>query len=263
MSFGNSYKPSPPTSLSQAELHGPDPFDINFVFPLHLESLETDRVKLVPFIPRVYGEAYWANVGNNPDLLRYYPAAWPTYESFLTYHETYIRRSPENTLLAILDKTRPDPEHPERSGSFAGVLGLYHTSSANLCTEIAFVVIFPAFQRTHVASNAVGILLRYCLEPPSASPPGLGLRRVQWCAHERNVASAKLAERMGFKREGVMRWHWVLPEVLARDGNKPGPNDKYPEKYGRNTVLLSVCWDDWERGVRDNVQRNIDRKTEA
>lgn len=263
MSFINSYKSPPQATLSQEKLYGPNPFDINFVFPLHLESLETDRVKLVPFIPRVYGEAYWENVSSNPDLLRYYPTVRPTYESFLTYHETYIRNSAENTSFAILDKTRPDPEHPERAGSFAGVLGLYHTSNTNLSTEIAFVAIFPSFQRTHVASNAVGVLLRYCLQPPSASPPGLGLRRVQWCAHERNVASVRLAERMGFRREGIIRWHWVLPEVLARDGNKPGPNDQYPEKYGRNTVLLSVCWDDWERGVRDNVRCNIDRKTNA
>lgn len=263
MSFINSYKPTTPATLSQAELYGPEPFDINFVFPLRLESLETERVKLVPFNPRVHGKQYWGVVDNDPDFLRYYSVAWPTFESFLTHHETRIRTDPGNTLLAIIDKTRLDPEHPEYSGSFAGALGLFFTSEANLTTEIAFVAIFPAFQRTHVASNAVGALLRYCLEPLDASPPGLGLRRVQWCAHEKNLASVRLAERMGFKREGLIRWHRVLPEVLARDGNKPRPNDRYLEKYSWHIVLLSACWDDWEQGVRDNVRRHIDRKADA
>ena len=260
MSFTNSYTAPKPPTLSAEELYGPEPFDINFVFPIRTESLETERVKLTPFIPRLHAKQYWGYVGSDPDLLRYYPGTWPTFESMLFYYEVYVRADPSNTLLAIIDKTRPDPEHPEYGGSFAGVLGLYHTSDSNLRTEIAFVLIFPPFQRTHVAGNAVGVLLRYCLELPTAPVPGLGLRRVQWCAHEKNIASVKLAERMGFKREGMIRWHWVLPEVLARDGNMPGKNDKFPEKPGRNTHVLSVCWDTWEDGVREVVQNNIDRK---
>ena len=203
MAFVNSYKAPPPPVVSEDELYGPDPYDVNFTFPLPPESLQSERVRLTPFIPREYAEEHWKHVGGDPDLLRYYPASWPTLESFLYYEEAYVRRDPGNVALAIIDRTRPDPAHPERGGTYAGIVGLYYTSSANLFTEIAFLVVFPPFQRTHVARNTVGILLRFCLELPSASPPGLGLRRVQWRAHEKNAPSIALAERMGFTNEGI------------------------------------------------------------
>ena len=163
-----------------------------------------------------------------------------------------MRGNPANTYFAVLDKTRDD--------ALAGVMGLFHCSATNLCAEIAWIAVLPAFQRTHVASNAVGTLLKYCLESEHASSPGLGLRRVQWVCHWRNVPSATIAERMGFKREGLLRWNIVLPEELSENGNKPGEQDKWPERYGRHTLVLSVCWDDWEGGVRELVQKNIDRE---
>ena len=262
MSWTNSYQPPEATPLAESELYGPEPFDVNFVWPIDPELLETDRVKLVPFIPRIHGKHFWSQVEAAPDLLRYYPSAWTSLEAFLQYHEGYVRRDSAHVLLTIIDKTRPDDAHPEfDGGSLAGVIGLYNSSAANLSTEIAFVVVLPAFQRTHISSNAVGILQRYCLDLPTASPPGLGLRRVQWCAHSKNLGSARLAERMGFVREGVRRWMWVLPEQLRRDGETPRPGDKWPEKPGRHTLVLSCCWDDWEGGAKEIVQRNIDRRT--
>lgn len=263
MSWTNSYAPpnTQPETISEAELYGPEPYDANFIWPIRPESLETERVKVVPFVPRIHAKPFWAKVETAPDLLRYYPGVWPTLEAFLIYLELHVRRVPGNALFTIIDKTKPDPEHPEfEGGSLAGVIGLYHSSAEHLWTEIAFVAILPAFQRTHVASNATGILLRYCLDLPSASPPGLGLRRVQWCAHTKNLGSVKLAERMGFRNEGVTRWMWVLPPKLMRDGEKAREGDQWPEKPGRHTVKLSVCWDDWEGGVRGIVQKNVDRK---
>ncbi|KAF7794144.1 hypothetical protein EIP86_005275 [Pleurotus ostreatoroseus] len=259
MSFVNHYKPPTPKQYTEDELYGPEPYDVNFVFPLPLEGLETERVKLTPFIPRLHAEQYWENGGNDPSLFRYYPYTLDSLDSFLANLETSIRRDPANVVFVIIDKTRPDPAHPELGGSFAGIIGLFYSSEAKLTTEIAFVLIFRAFQRTHVASNAVGALLRYCLEVPAASPPGLGLRRVQWCAHSRNLASARLAERMGFKREGIIRWHWVLSEHLARDGNMPRKTDRWPEKPGRDTVLLSLCWDDWEGGAKEVAEKEMNR----
>ena len=64
---------------------------------------------------------------------------------------------------------------------------------------------------------------------------------------------------MGFKREGVMRWHWILSEDHARDGNMPRKTDKWPEKPGRDSILLSLCWDDWEDGARELVQKQMSK----
>ena len=60
MAYVNSYTPQPEPSLSQAELYGPEPYELNSVYPIHFPSLETDRVKLTPFIPRIYAERFWA-----------------------------------------------------------------------------------------------------------------------------------------------------------------------------------------------------------
>ncbi|KIP02225.1 hypothetical protein PHLGIDRAFT_16682 [Phlebiopsis gigantea 11061_1 CR5-6] len=188
--------PPPARAARRRRALRPEPYDINWVFPLHTESLATARVTLVPFVP----------------------------------------------------------------AALAGVLGLFGCSAANLSAEIAYVAVLPAFQRTHVASNAVGLLMRYCLELPGTAPPGLGLRRVQWCAHTKNVRSARLAERMGFRREGVHRWMWVLPKELARDGDVVTGEGRAADVPGRHTFVLSVCWDDWEDGVREIAQGNIDRE---
>ncbi|KAI0804744.1 acyl-CoA N-acyltransferase [Irpex lacteus] len=261
MSYTNSYTaPTPPPPLPQGELYGPNPYDLNFVYPLHIASLETPRAKLVPFIPRVHADHFWTCT-KDADLFRYFPLTWATKEDFLTYLERGVRQNPSTVLLAIVDKTKPDLEHPEfHGGSLAGVIGLYHSAPSHLSTESGFVAILPPFQRTHVASNAVGVLLKYCLELHSADFPGLGLRRVEWKAHAKNAASARLAERMGFNREGLIRWSGVLPLALARDGKKPRPEDVWPDRYGRDSVVLSATWEDWENGGRELAQKHVDRK---
>ncbi|KAK7685141.1 hypothetical protein QCA50_011504 [Cerrena zonata] len=262
MSFVNLYTPpAAPGPLPENDLYGPEPYDTNFVFPIHPESLETERVRLTPFVPKVHFEAAWEVLSKHEELFRFYPLVLPNRETFLTYMERGVRQNPTNTMFAIIDKTRPDDTHPEFEGSLAGIVGLYDTSAEQLYTEIAFVMIFPAFQRSHVASNAVGILLKYCLEVPTASPPGLGLRRVQWHCHHNNAGSKRLAGRMGFYCEGTLRWHWVLPEALRKDAlPEVRKDDPAGGRPGRHTVSLSVCWDDWENGVREKVAQQIDRK---
>jgi RimJ/RimL family protein N-acetyltransferase len=261
MSYTNSYKlpthTSPPTG---EELYGPDPYDLNFVYPLHFPSLETARIKLVPFIPRVHGDYFWSQIEHNLDLFRYFPFTWTTKEQILGFIELHTRRNPNNVLFAIIDKTKPDATHPQfEGGSFAGVIGLYHSVPSNLTTEVGFVVVLPEFQRTHVATNAVGILMKYCLDTPTENVPALGLRRLEWKAHSKNAPSARLAERMGFTREGVMRWNMVLDPLLTKDGKKPRDADRWPNRFGRDSVFLSTCWDEWEDSVRDLVLKNIDR----
>ena len=124
----------------------------------------------------------------------------------------------------------------------------------NLSVEIGFVVAFPRYQRTHVTSNMVGLLLQYCLEVPERG--GLGLRRVQWQANTENEASVKTALRMGFQHEGVKRWDRVIPASIW----KPNTVEKLPREgdprradLGRHSALLGLCWDDWEDGTREKV----------
>ena len=151
----------------------------------------------------------------------------------------------------MYDKTR---------SSFAGIIGYLNTSFANMSTEIGFVVIMPSFQRTHVTSNAVGLLMRYALELPGNG--GMGMRRLVWHATTVNPKSVRTAKRMGFQQEGILRWHMMLRCEDAKGGNgKPlRKGDPRASFVGRDTVLLSVCWDDWEAGVRKLVEETMARE---
>ncbi|KAH8105124.1 acyl-CoA N-acyltransferase [Cristinia sonorae] len=262
MAFTNLYTPPVQKISADEDPYGPDPYDLNYTFPINVESLETERVALTPFIPSIHAKAFWNAIAPCADeLFRYYPFKYKSLDDILTFFELHIRRDPTRVMFAVIDKTTPDPIHPEfGGGSLAGVVGLFSTSASDLRSEIGHVLTFPAFQRTHVTGNAIGVLVKYCMDKPSASPPGLGLRRLQWYCHPDNAKSARLAEKMGMRREGVLRWNAVIePDpALVAHGRLPAKDDRYPDKPGRGTLVLAVCWDEWE-AAREKVQAIIDR----
>lgn len=183
--------------------------------------------------------------------------------------ENYFRKEVGSVLFAIFDKIRPpsgDCKSGEGvAGTLAGALGYINSSPANLCIEIGTLVVLPPFQRTHVAPNAVGLLLHYALNLPShPALAGLGLRRVVWLTNCANTPSIWPAERLGFQKEGVVRWEKVLPEgkgAEVSNGKSLRDGDPRAQCLGRNSVLLSLCWDDWEGGARDKVEAAMARRT--
>jgi RimJ/RimL family protein N-acetyltransferase len=106
-------------------------------------------------------------------------------------------------------------------------------------TLIAFVITLPPFQRTHVTTNAIGLLLMYALDLP---PYGLGLRRVQWQANRLDTKSIGIAQKFGFKLEAILRWDGrVLPASKASvvDGGGEREGDPRPGTVGRDTAVLA------------------------
>ncbi|KZT12149.1 uncharacterized protein LAESUDRAFT_640850, partial [Laetiporus sulphureus 93-53] len=49
------------------------------------------------------------------------------------------------------------------------------------------------------------VLLRHCQQIPCASSPDLGFRRMQPSVYPKKTTSTHLAERVGFKHEGLLR----------------------------------------------------------
>ena len=252
MAYINSYK-VPDVPLLPG-YYGPDPYDINWAMPLHAATLESERIKLTPFIPALHAREYAEQSMAHPELHRFIPVELSSLDHILTMTELYVRRDPNWILFAIIDKAR--------GGAMAGLIGLINTSPENLSTEIGWVIIFPAFQRTYVTTNAIGLLLRYCLDLPipGAVRPGLGFRRVQWTTHTANERSRATAVRMGFKEEGILRWARVLPEGAEGNATPLRDGDPMSARPGRDSFMLSVCADDWEKGGREHVQRLIDRR---
>jgi len=177
---------------------------------------------------------------------------WPTLDSFLEFTERFIREDPGSVLFVIIDKTKPR-QNSEIPGRIAGLIGWLHASTHTLSAEIGPVIILPEFQRTFVSSNATGLLLKYLLDLPSDG--GLGFRRIVWCANPFNQASIAAAKKLGFVEEGVMRWTWVLSA-----GKEGKPVDgRRKEGNGRDSTVLSITWEDWEGGVRETLQKRMDR----
>ncbi|TFK28124.1 acyl-CoA N-acyltransferase [Coprinopsis marcescibilis] len=249
MTFINSYKTPEIVPITETT----EPYDINFNSPLP-PKFETDRVRLIPFIPSKHARAFHTAYTQTPEIEKYLPIAWSEYPQFLTDLHHFITSDPSSILFAIIDKSK---EHDENlHESLAGVIGYLHNSPQNLSTEIGPVIVFPAWQRTFLSSHAIGLMLKHALNLPSQG--GLGFRRVAWTANPNNKGSIRAAERMGLSVEGTLRWTWVLP--AGRDGGKPPVDGKRGSGEGRDSTLLSVCWDDWENGVRDLVEQQINRK---
>lgn len=174
-----------------------------------------------------------------------------TVADFLNWTENRIRRDPTHTLFAVYNKPLSHPD--ETRYELAGLIGLLNTSPSNLSTEIGFVFTLPPFQRTHVTTHAVGLLLGWCFDE-------IGLRRVQWQANELNERSWRAAEKMGFTKEAVVRWQRALPPGKSHGVVQPREGDPKPDWGGRHSALLAVCWDDWEGGVKAKVQERMARR---
>lgn len=126
------------------------------------------------------------------------------------------------------------------------------------------------FQRTHVMTHSIWLLLDWIFASPSASggDPGLGLRRAQWGAHASNLGSIEAAKRIGFELETVhAAWERPLksqtkagrvdlPEFVRSD---PGWYEREREiGYGRDSAMLGMSWEDWygrgeEGGAKERV----------
>lgn len=206
MAFVNLYQPPPPQKLAGSAAWGPDPYDVNFAFPVR--EVQNDVVKITPFIPREHADAFLtSSLPHLEALYKWMPFGLPTHESLLDFVEQFMRQDPTRCLFAIIDKTRLG----DFDGTLAGIIGLINTDASRLVSEVGPVIVLPEFQRTHVTRNAVGLLLQWCMELPSVPKRGLGLRRVTWLAHPDNAASTMTALKMGFRDEGIMRFYLVSP----------------------------------------------------
>ncbi|KAJ7614792.1 acyl-CoA N-acyltransferase [Roridomyces roridus] len=223
----------------------------NFCFPVP-EKLEGALVKLVPFLVASHAEAFCAS--SDDALFSFLP--WGPFSSTEEFVSTVlgerINNNPSIALFAVIDKA---------TGSLAGTIGLLDASPVHLCAEIGFVITLKSFQRTHVTSHAIGLLLHWMLDTPAQG--GLGLRRAAWRANAFNERSVSAAKRMGFRMEGLMRWARVLPEsrTEAEGARREGPRegDPKPRCLGGDSVILGLCWDDWEGGVREQVDKIMSR----
>lgn len=116
------------------------------------------------------------------------------------------------------------------SGRVAGATRYMEIHPENRGLEIGGTWYGLEFQRTAVNTECKYLLLQYAFEI-------LGAIRVQFKADVRNVHSWRAIERIGAKREGVLRNHMILPDGMIRD-----------------SIFYSIIDREWP-GVKDHLER--------
>ncbi|KAJ6114788.1 hypothetical protein N7486_000566 [Penicillium sp. IBT 16267x] len=213
-----------------------------FHFPTH--EISNDRIKLIPFNPDHHGPTFIHHASATPTIFSHMSIApWTSLadlkSAFYTSHDRQMLSfaNPESFAYAIIDKTRP-PSSDDAEGELAGTISYIDTSPVHLSTELGFVVVLPPYQRSHVAANAVGLML---LNAFAASED----------------SGVRLAEKMGFERVGVTKWHrrFAKGATTGKVGNGRGlPPGSDPEDLWRDTVELSISWEDWLGGGEEKAR---------
>ena len=96
------------------------------------------------------------------------------------------------------------------SGKVAGATRYLNIIPEHRGLEIGGTWYGPDFRRTVVNTECKYLLMTYAFET-------LGCIRVQLKTDSRNLRSQKAIERIGAKREGVLRNHMILPDGKYRD----------------------------------------------
>lgn len=129
----------------------------------------------------------------------------------MLYGEVRTEDDVRNWVRDIL--SRPDLPfvaiHLE-SGRVAGATRYLNIMPEHRGLEIGGTWYGLDFQRTVVNTECKYLLLKYAFET-------LGCIRVQFKTDMRNVRSQKAIERIGARREGVLRNHMILPDGRFRD----------------------------------------------
>lgn len=230
------------------------------VFPFAVPEVSNERVKLIAFDPDRHCDTFFRLSSPHPEIYAHMPMVAPSSATefksrFYSDSTTNILSfsNPQSFAFAIIDKTcLPSTEDPE--GELAGTVSFIRTSPTDLCTEIGFIVVLPPYQRSHVATNAVGLALQLAFS--------IGLCRVHWLTSTTNLASARLAERMGFEKVGMIPWHmrFVKGKLCGKIGNgKDLPPGSDPEDLWRDTLSFSLAWDRWDTAAKAMTEKAMAR----
>jgi RimJ/RimL family protein N-acetyltransferase len=152
----------------------------------------------------VQDDAAWlVTACNDPEITRWIPVIPSPYTE-------------EDARAFIGGESRSAPEYsvPEHSfaiavgDSPAGAIGM-SVNSMNYRGRIGYWVAAPS-RGAGVCTRALRLLSRWAFHD-------LELRRLELITDPDNVASQRVAEKVGYRREGVMRSHLLHPDGRLRD----------------------------------------------
>ncbi len=134
---------------------------------------------------------------NDPEISRWIPVIPSPYTE-------------DDALAFVRGETRPEERSfaMTRDGVVVGAIGMT-VNSMNYRARIGYWVAAPARGRG-ICTRALWLLSRWALEE-------LQLQRLDLITDPENLASRRVAEKVGFRREGVLRAHLRHPDGRVRD----------------------------------------------
>ena len=162
-----------------------------------------------------------------------------TFWHFMLYGDMQTEADMRNWVLDIMDRGRKGADLPfavidVTSGRVAGATRYLNISPKDRGLEIGGTWYGAEFQRTAINTECKYLLMRHAFET-------LGAIRVQLKTDLRNERSQRAIERLGAKKEGVLRNHMILP-----DG------------YIRHSVFYSVIDSEWAE-VKQTLEKMMGR----
>jgi len=179
------------------------------VFPVTLES---ERLRLEP-LSHAHLDGLLAAAADG-ELWNLRITSVPEPQDTAAYIETALKQYEQGHRLAfaVIDKA---------SGKVLGTSSYHDIVPAVERLEIGFTWYAKSVQRSHVNTTVKLMLMTHAFET-------LGARLVGWRTDNFNFASQRAIERLGAKRDGVLRHH-----ALRRDGTV------------RDTVMYSLTLGEW------------------
>jgi RimJ/RimL family protein N-acetyltransferase len=158
---------------------------------------------------------------------------------FMLYGDMSTEADMRNWVLDILGRAEKGTDLPFAaidlaSGHVAGATRYLNILPKDRGLEIGGTWYGAEFQRTAINTECKYLLMTHAFET-------LGAIRVQLKTDSRNERSQKAIERIGAKKEGVLRNHMILP-----DG------------YFRHSVFYSILDTEWP-DVKKNLEAMMDR----
>jgi hypothetical protein len=133
VAFVNNYTPPEPDAPSRPNPYGPNPWVVNYVFPVP-PTLENDVVKLAPFIPRLHLDVFWEAGASDKTLYeRMIPfLTLPMTKDVMLGLMVQNQKDPGWWLFLIIDKTKPEKMEGQGQGlggAAVGVISMLDTST--------------------------------------------------------------------------------------------------------------------------------------
>lgn len=181
--------------------------------------IDTTRLRLRP-VAQADAPALFA-IFSDPVVMRYWstpPWTAPSQAEEMVRRESAGAAAGSSVRLAVLVRdgvgtapgTAPgaasdaasDAAQAGRPGELIGTVSLFALDLGNRRAEIGYALHRSAWGHGYAAEAVTGVVDHAFCE--------LGLNRLEADIDPRNAASARLLERLGFRREGVLRERWIV-----------------------------------------------------